>query len=269
MSHPQNMPDGHQVTLAGLVTQGRTSPNWVPIKEDVGFAPRKIKITAPEPASNADIGGTWFENRYPGVAWYGLIHHTLLNNALFITVIDAYTFLFEPNPDESQFYASGPEIQLDDSYDWENKRIAVIGNGSSGVQCVAAMHSWASKLANYVRNPTWVASNSSSELARDGKIFAYTEEGKRTFKEDLAALFGMRKELENSVNTVAYAILRDHPFQQMAITFATQQMQERPENSHGPYITLKMKPTFHPGCRRLTPCDGYLESFQSPNTHMC
>ncbi|KAJ5851265.1 uncharacterized protein N7529_010650 [Penicillium soppii] len=45
---------------------------------------------------NEDIGGTWLENRYPGVACDVPAH--------------IYTFPFEPNPDWSTFYASGPEI---------------------------------------------------------------------------------------------------------------------------------------------------------------
>ncbi|OAL43321.1 FAD/NAD(P)-binding domain-containing protein [Pyrenochaeta sp. DS3sAY3a] len=45
---------------------------------------------------NADVGGTWLENRYPGVACDVPAH--------------IYTFPFEPNPSWSSFYASGPEI---------------------------------------------------------------------------------------------------------------------------------------------------------------
>ncbi|KAM5344687.1 hypothetical protein ACJ41O_010549 [Fusarium nematophilum] len=45
---------------------------------------------------NSDVGGTWLENRYPGVACDVPAH--------------IYTFSFEPNPDWTSFYASGPEI---------------------------------------------------------------------------------------------------------------------------------------------------------------
>ncbi|KEF60299.1 uncharacterized protein A1O9_05150 [Exophiala aquamarina CBS 119918] len=45
---------------------------------------------------NAGVGGTWFENRYPGVACDVPAH--------------LYTFPFEQNPDWSSFYVSGPEI---------------------------------------------------------------------------------------------------------------------------------------------------------------
>ncbi|KAG0134306.1 hypothetical protein HOY82DRAFT_577451 [Tuber indicum] len=45
---------------------------------------------------NHDIGGTWLENRYPGVACDVPAH--------------IYTFSWEPNPDWSEFYVGGEEI---------------------------------------------------------------------------------------------------------------------------------------------------------------
>ncbi|KAH6986625.1 cyclohexanone monooxygenase [Ilyonectria destructans] len=46
---------------------------------------------------NADIGGTWFENVYPGIACDIPSH--------------AYSFTFEGNPEWSSYYASGAEIE--------------------------------------------------------------------------------------------------------------------------------------------------------------
>ena len=46
---------------------------------------------------NPSVGGTWWENRYPGVAC-DIPAHT-------------YTFPFDANPDWSEFYAGAPEIQ--------------------------------------------------------------------------------------------------------------------------------------------------------------
>lgn len=45
----------------------------------------------------ASVGGTWRENRYPGLTCDVPAH--------------AYTYSFAPNPDWSAFYAGGPEIQ--------------------------------------------------------------------------------------------------------------------------------------------------------------
>ena len=100
----------------------KKSKNWVPIKEDPTYKPRQIRIVCVGAGysglmlahqvqynedfqgfvdltiyeKNDDIGGTWLENRYPGVACDVPAH--------------IYTFPFEPNPDWSTFYASGSEI---------------------------------------------------------------------------------------------------------------------------------------------------------------
>lgn len=86
----------------------------------------------------------------------------------------------------------------DDSYDWNDKRVAVIGNGASGIQCVSTMHHKSRKLVNYVRNPTWVADNFAFHMTKDGRNFAYSEEEREKFRTDPKAFFNFRKELENA-----------------------------------------------------------------------
>jgi NADPH-dependent 2,4-dienoyl-CoA reductase/sulfur reductase-like enzyme len=71
------------------------APNWVPILEKHVYAPRKLRLVCIGAGysglmlayhlremkmeefidlriyeKNHDVGGTWLENRYPGVAWY-------------------------------------------------------------------------------------------------------------------------------------------------------------------------------------------------------
>ncbi|KXJ91617.1 cyclohexanone monooxygenase [Microdochium bolleyi] len=46
---------------------------------------------------NEEVGGTWYENRYPGCACDVPAH--------------IYTYTFEPNPNWSAYYAGSPEIQ--------------------------------------------------------------------------------------------------------------------------------------------------------------
>lgn len=74
----------------------------------------------------------------------------------------------------------------------------MIGNGSSGIQIVTAMQPKAAKLATYIRSPTWITVNFCGELAKNGKNYNYTEEQKKTFREDAKAHFEHRKEIESS-----------------------------------------------------------------------
>ncbi|KAL6407714.1 uncharacterized protein AUP68_08736 [Ilyonectria robusta] len=97
-------------------------PNWVPVGDQPLFTEKKLRVVCVGAGfaglmvaykwkhqfqmdsfidlaiyeKNADVGGTWLENQYPGVACDVPAH--------------IYTFSFEPNPDWSSFYASGPEI---------------------------------------------------------------------------------------------------------------------------------------------------------------
>ncbi|OCT52651.1 putative sterigmatocystin biosynthesis monooxygenase stcW [Cladophialophora carrionii] len=304
---------------------------------------------------NADVGGTWYENTYPGAACdiparEKFVPQGLLNPSLTLSSqTDAYTFLFEPNPDWSQFYPSQPEIQAyikatvakynldkyvslkskiletrwdddagkwqikfdangvvqedtadilvngsgflnkwkwpqiaglhdfqgklvhsakwDNTYSWEGKKVAVIGNGSSGIQIVAAMQPKVSKLVTYIRNPTWISINFCADKTTDGKNFTYTEEQRKAFRENPEAHFALRKELEASVNGFFFGMKTGHPFQQGLEAACKAQMGTILKDD--PELAAKMIPAFHPGCRRLTPGDGYLEALQQPNARVC
>lgn len=87
--------NGVSATPAVLVANGERPLNWVPIKEEPAFTPRKLRIICVGAGfsgltlahkikyelqledvvdyviydKNDQIGGTWTENRYPGVAW--------------------------------------------------------------------------------------------------------------------------------------------------------------------------------------------------------
>lgn len=72
-----------------------------------------------------------------------------------------------------------------------------------------------------------------------------------------------------SMNGAAFAMLADHSFQHGLREMSKQMMEERLKHARDPSIRLKVIPDFKPGCRRLTPGDGYLESFSNENTTMC
>ncbi|OAP62890.1 hypothetical protein AYL99_02117 [Fonsecaea erecta] len=332
-------------------------PNWVPLLDTPVLTRRKLKIVCIGAGfsgltlahkiqhelkledvidlqiyeKNADVGGTWYENTYPGAACDIPAH--------------AYTFLFEPNPDWSQFYPAQPEIHAyikatvakynldkyvslkskiletiwddeagrwkikfdangvvredtadilvngsgflnkwkwpaipglhdfkgklvhsanwDKDYSWEGKKVAVIGNGSSGIQIVPAMQPKVSKLVTYIRNPSWISINFCADKTIDGKNFSYTEEQRKEFRENPESHFTLRKELEASVNGFFFGMKTGHPFQQGLEAACKAQMgailKDHPE------MADKLIPSFHPGCRRLTPGDGYLEALQQPN----
>ncbi|KIY00979.1 uncharacterized protein Z520_03645 [Fonsecaea multimorphosa CBS 102226] len=101
---------------------GAPPTNSVPLLDQAMFTPRKLRLVCIGAGfsgltlaykikhelrlehefdlqiydKNSDVGGTWYENRYPGVACDTPAH--------------TYVFQFEPNPNWSSFYAGGAEI---------------------------------------------------------------------------------------------------------------------------------------------------------------
>lgn len=84
----------------------------------------------------------------------------------------------------------------DQSYDWTDKKVGVIGNGSSAIQLVPHVQKTAKKLVNYLRNPTWISPNFLAEQF-EGKSLKYTEEKKKELRENPQEHFKMRKRLEH------------------------------------------------------------------------
>jgi cation diffusion facilitator CzcD-associated flavoprotein CzcO len=76
----------------------------------------------------------------------------------------------------------------DHHYDYSNKRIAVIGNGSSGIQIVPQMTNLpGTTVKNFIRGPAWVYYRvpASKHLGRDTDDLnpAYTEEEKQRYQD--------------------------------------------------------------------------------------
>ncbi|KAM0424357.1 hypothetical protein ACHAPT_010504 [Fusarium lateritium] len=144
----QSPASGHENGLA-------KPSNWVPVTDAPAYTPRKLRVICIGAGfsslmmayhwkhhlkmgdfvdltiyeKNSDVGGTWLENRYPGVACDVPAH--------------IYTFPFEPNPDWSAFYAPGPEIweyikrttakyNLDERVQLNSKVISTIWDDDAG-----------------------------------------------------------------------------------------------------------------------------------------
>ncbi|KAH0592931.1 hypothetical protein MHUMG1_09384 [Metarhizium humberi] len=281
---------------------------------------------------NEDIGGTWFENRYPGCACDIPAH--------------VYQATFSPNTEWSQFYASSQEIHAywkkvarkydcmkyiklrqqvagavwdnqeskwtlkirdlvqnseytdkcdvlisatgalnswnwpdipglqkfrgkllhsaawDESYDYEGQRVAVIGNGSSGIQILPAMLPKVSHIDHYIRGKTWLSPTFARAMIdeRRGGIdnFTFTEEEKAAFKEDKSVYQEFRKNIELELQSVHGSTIRDTPEQLGAVGLFTEAMKKRLEKK--PDLAETLIPSFPPICRRLTPGPGYLEA---------
>ncbi|EKM83931.1 hypothetical protein AGABI1DRAFT_117401 [Agaricus bisporus var. burnettii JB137-S8] len=151
---------------------------------------------------------------------------------------------------------------------WNEKRVGVIGVGSSGIQIVANLQPRVKSLVNYVRGKTWISgtflSEEQSELSGgiETPNCAFTEEDFERFKDD-HVYQEWRRSLESHLNVAHLATMKDHPVQHKVREAFRQDMIKRLAKK--PWIANHIIPDFAVACRRLTPGPGYLEALCQDN----
>ncbi|THX01770.1 FAD/NAD(P)-binding domain-containing protein [Aureobasidium pullulans] len=285
---------------------------------------------------NAGVGGTWFENRYPGCACDIPSH--------------SYQYSFNPNPNWSSMYSPAPEIQAylastvkkysvdrfiklqheikscnwdantskwkvkvkkldtdeefedtsdvlimargglnhiawpqidglrsfkgeimhsaawNQDYDFTNKRIGIIGSGSSAIQIIPSLQRLPkTQLSCFIRSRTWISppfgQAIQDELGMDG--FTFSEEQRKKFQSDPDHFHAFRMKLEEGGNEIHALTIKGTEMQKGAQKHFEENMKQRLAKK--PEIYEWIKPDFAPGCRRLTPGPGFLEALVEDN----
>ncbi|KAK5674458.1 hypothetical protein LTS10_012846 [Elasticomyces elasticus] len=293
---------------------------------------------------NKELGGTWYENTYPGVACDIPSHN--------------YTFTWDPNPNWSHFFAHGPEIQeyfvrfaekhgskkymklnskvvecrwdeeqgiwnitIEDQVtgdrwqDWahclvngtgilnnwkwpdieglhdfsgslmhsaswnhgvdlDNKTIGVVGTGSTSVQIVPQLQKIAKQVQVYMRSPTWISPpfgggalttvQKGQDVDPGQRQYKFTEADIARFNDDPEFHLQFRRGIEAEINGL-FGMYRQNS--ELSHTFRkviTDEMNRRmgPGNEE---LKSFIIPKWSPGCRRISPGDGYLEALVQPN----
>jgi cation diffusion facilitator CzcD-associated flavoprotein CzcO len=149
----------------------------------------------------------------------------------------------------------------------QDKTIAVIGAGSSGIQIVPSLQPLARRLDHYVRGRTWIATPmAAQELEKrgvPGENFSYDNDEIKGWKKDSESYMAYRRQLENTVQSDYDITLRGSEISTKARAYfeslMTQRLVKKPE------VVSYILPRFSPLCKRLTPGPGYLESLTEDN----
>ncbi|KAF7347539.1 hypothetical protein MVEN_01510300 [Mycena venus] len=172
----------------------------------------------------------------------------------------------EPDGETGEGDVSSPWEDTVES--WKDKRVGVIGVGSSAIQIVPALQPKVRHLNNYVRGKTWISSPFLGERAEKlgmGKTesnYIFTDKDKELFK-DPAYYKEFRRDLESDLNSIHVVTLKGHPVQEGGRAAFKADMLKRLETH--PAIAEHLIPDFPVGCRRLTPGPGYLEAICQDN----
>ncbi|KAL1896069.1 hypothetical protein Sste5346_004808 [Sporothrix stenoceras] len=175
----------------------------------------------------------------------------------------------------------------DPSFEPEGKRVAVIGNGASGIQIVTNLQKRVARLDHYVRHRTWIASSFAASGNKDieatkvqegepgdagGDPFhherkagpqKYTEKQIATRASDPEAYLQFRKALEVKYwlrfGTVFKNATANDTLREQFTTTMIERVQKKPA------LLNDLIPDWSPNCRRLTPGPGYLEALAEDN----
>ncbi|AEO64657.1 11bb9af3-ee96-4f2e-a100-dafacf42a07f [Thermothielavioides terrestris] len=149
----------------------------------------------------------------------------------------------------------------DTSFDPQGKKVAVIGNGASGIQLVANLQKVVARLDHYARNRTWIAASWAGD-ERTLEAQPISKEQQESFK-DPQTYLAFRKELEDKYWRRFSSFFKgselNNELRAQFIEIMRKRLAKKPE------LLDDMIPDFSPNCRRLTPGPGYLEALTEDN----
>ncbi|KAL8283247.1 hypothetical protein RQP46_006025 [Phenoliferia psychrophenolica] len=150
----------------------------------------------------------------------------------------------------------------DHSVDFVDKKVAVIGSGSSGIQIIPNILPKTAHLGAYLRSPTWITPPASLHLldtdANGDYIFEYSDAQRKEFTDNPASLLRHRRDLEMGVSAAFRVFMKGSEDQKDRKIEVAESMRQR--LAAKPELAEQMIPNWDLGCRRLTPGIGYLEA---------
>ena len=139
----------------------------------------------------------------------------------------------------------------------------------------------ASELVAFMRSPTWISPAVSQEIVaslpgftnipnpeKDAPLrhaqYHFSDSEKKKFREDPEFHRQLRKKIENGMNNQTDVFVAGTTMNDGLRAMMQAEMDKRIGPGHSE-LKRRLIPQWPPGCRRLTPGDGYLEALVQPN----
>jgi cation diffusion facilitator CzcD-associated flavoprotein CzcO len=134
----------------------------------------------------------------------------------------------------------------DQGLDLKGKTVALIGNGSTGVQILPAILDQVEKVYVFVRSRTWVTASFAQKFAGpNGENLFFSEDQMKRWNENPAEYLAYRKEVEAELNGRFKLYLKHSKEQKEALEYSTTQMKEK--LSSKPQLRESLIPEFAVG----------------------
>jgi cation diffusion facilitator CzcD-associated flavoprotein CzcO len=144
----------------------------------------------------------------------------------------------------------------DHSVALEDKRIGIIGTGSTAVQIVSALAGKVKKLELYQRTPQWVLNVPQEE---------FSPEQREAFRKDPSLMQGLYDEASELTVNTARAIMGLDPELRAQME---QNCRDNLMRVKDPELRAKLTPDYEVGCKRLVMSPDFYEAIQRENTHL-
>lgn len=128
----------------------------------------------------------------------------------------------------------------------KGQTVALIGNGSTGIQILPAILEEVEKVYVFLRSQTWVTAGLAQRFAGpNGTNKFFSEEETESWSKDPEAYLAYRKEIENELNARFRLYVAASPSQKLARDFSEKQMIAKLAGK--PELADKLVPTFPVG----------------------
>jgi cation diffusion facilitator CzcD-associated flavoprotein CzcO len=144
-------------------------------------------------------------------------------------------------------------------FDYTGTDIAIIGNGSSGIQILPTLYPKVNHLTTFIRTPTYItAAPLGSHVIGATTNVPFTVEQQEAFKSHPSTMLELRKKIQTEFNRGFKAMIRGSEAHLQSEKFNRNSMLEK--LSKNSVLKEKLMPDYNYGCRRSTPGEGYLEA---------
>ena len=154
----------------------------------------------------------------------------------------------------------------DDSYDFSEKKVAIIGNGASGQQILVNILQKVNHTDHYIRSKQWISPTFAGGLipARADMPggYRFTEQEKMDFAMNPTGYVEFRRSLEKNLHGIFKGTVAGSPQNEALRQRCLETMALRLDDDRD--WLQRLLPDYAPGCKRTTPAPGYLEALKNP-----
>jgi cation diffusion facilitator CzcD-associated flavoprotein CzcO len=147
----------------------------------------------------------------------------------------------------------------DHSIPLQDKRIAVIGNGSTGVQIISALAGKVKKISHFQRTPQWIMPVENGH---------FSEEEREAFRKDPAALEAALDTPTYLANVESYTQVITGENSEGAQHWGQACLDNLEQNVHDPVLREQLRPDHKPLCKRLIFSPDYYSAIQRPGAEL-